>query len=62
MSEPTGSANLVSATSGTERKRGFVGIVSCQREPLHHPPPPYPKETLKTSTIKEKISTRYESK
>ena len=29
-----GSANLVSITSGTERKRGFVGIVSCRSEPL----------------------------
>ena len=26
--------NLVSITSGTERKRGFVGIVSCRSEPL----------------------------
>ena len=25
----SGAANLVSATSGTERERGFVGIVLC---------------------------------
>ncbi len=30
----SGAANLVSATSGTERERGFVGILLCPREPL----------------------------
>ncbi len=34
MSEPTGFGEFSTTTSGTERKRGFVGIVSFLREPL----------------------------
>ncbi len=30
----SGTANLVSATSGTERERGFVGILPLRSDPL----------------------------
>ncbi len=35
----SGTASLVSATSGTERERGFAGILPCRSVPfemLHH--------------------------